>query len=388
MTILPGWPVFADDEVAAATRVLRSGKVNYWTGEEGRAFEREFAAAIGCDHAIALANGTLALDLALHGLGIGAGDEVIVSPRSFIASASCVVNAGAVPVFADVDRDSGCLSAESIAPMITPRTRAVIMVHLAGWPAEMAPIMELAKRHGFFVVEDCAQAHGAQDHGRMVGSIGHVGAFSFCQDKIMTTGGEGGMVTTSDPAVWKRMWAYKDHGKSWDAVQRADHPPGFRWLHEGFGTNMRLTEMQAAIGRVQLAKLDEWVARRHRNAGILRSAFENFPLRQPRLDPSSRHANYRHYAYVEADALKPGWTRDRIVDEISARHIPCFQGSCSEIYREKAFDGTGWRPANPLPVAQQLGETSLAWLVHPTLDDGDMEQVAAVGADVLSQACR
>lgn len=380
------WPVFADDEIAAVERVLRSGKVNYWTGDEGKAFEAEFAAMVGSDHAIALANGTLALDLALHGLGIGAGDEVIVSPRSFIASASCVVNAGAVPVFADVDRESGCLSAGTIEPMITPRTKAVIVVHLGGWPVEMAPIMALVQQHGFFVIEDCAQAHGARDGNAMVGSIGHVGAFSFCQDKIMTTGGEGGMVTTSDPALWKRMWAYKDHGKDWDVVHRTDHPPGFRWLHRGFGTNMRMTEPQAAIGRVQLGKLGSWVERRNRHAAQLRSAFDDLRLRQPQPHEASRHAHYRHYAYILPERLRSGWDRDRIVSEIVKCGVPCFQGSCSEIYREQAFDGTNLRPAEPLPGARELGETSLAWLVHPTLSDEEIARMAAVSAEILEQA--
>lgn len=399
-TAFAPWPCFSDEEADAVASVLRSNRVNYWTGEECRAFEHEFAEWTGCDHAIALANGTVALDLALHGLGIGAvnggqaNDEVIVTPRTFLASVSCVVNAGAVPVFADVDRDSGNISAETIASVLTPRTRGVIVVHLAGWPADMDPIMALAKAHHFKVIEDCAQAHGARYRGRSVGSIGHVGAWSFCQDKIMTTGGEGGMVTTDDADLWSRMWSFKDHGKSWDAVYRRDHPPGFRWLHESFGTNWRMLEMQAAIGRIQLRRMTEWHSARTRNAAILGEKIAPFAgangvIRLPVLDQAgSIHAQYKYYAYVRPDRLATGWDRDRIVEEIGARGVPCFQGSCSEVYLEKAFDGTEWRPESPLVHAKDLGATSLMWLVHPTLTAEQLQRASQATADVLAAASR
>ena len=243
------WPSFSGEEADAVKNVLLSNKVNYWTGDESRKFEHEFAKWCGVSHAVALANGTLALDAALKALGIGPGDEVVVTPRTFIASISCVVNAGAKPVFADVDADSGNITAESIAKVLTSKTKAIICVHLAGWPCDMDPIMAVAERHHLKVIEDCAQAHGAVYKGRSVGSIGHIGAWSFCQDKIMTTGGEGGMVTTNDEILWRKMWAYKDHGKSYEAVYEREHPPGFRWVHESFGTNWRMLEVQAAIGR-------------------------------------------------------------------------------------------------------------------------------------------
>lgn len=394
------WPSFSDEEVDAVAAVLRSNRVNYWTGDECRAFEREFAAWAGTEHAIALANGTVALDLALQGLGIGAvnggtpADEVIVTPRTFLASVSCVVNAGAVPVFADVDADSGNITAATIDAVRTPLTKAVIPVHLAGWPCDMDPIMALAERHGIKVIEDCAQAHGARYKGRSVGSIGHVGAWSFCQDKIMTTGGEGGMVTTSDPALWSRMWSFKDHGKSWEAVYERAHPPGFRWVHESFGTNWRMLEMQAAIGRIQLRRMTEWTAARTRNAAVLRDALADFAspdgiLRMPRLaGEGSVHAEYKSYAYVRPERLAEGWDRDRIVAEIVARGVPCYQGSCSEVYLEKAFDDTGWRPLQRLPVARALGETSLMWLVHPTLTPEQMQLAADVSREVLAMAKR
>ncbi|MER3489790.1 MAG: aminotransferase [Meiothermus sp.] len=383
------WPHFEADEIEAATRVLQSGKVNYWTGQEGRLFEQEFAEYVGTRHAVALHNGTVALELALYALGVGSGDEVITTPRTFVASASAAVMRGAKPVFADVDPDSGNITAETIEKVITPRTKAIIVVHLAGWPADMDPIMDLAEKYGLKVIEDCAQAHGAKYKGRSVGSIGHVGAWSFCQDKILTTGGEGGMLTTNDPEVWSKAWSFKDHGKSYDAVYNRQHPPGFRWLHEDFGTNWRMLELQAAIGRVILRKLDGWVDRRREYANYLNERLGQIPAL--RITPPPKgiyHAYYKHYVYVRPEKLKPGWDRDRIMMAVGELGIPCFSGSCSEIYLEKAFEKAGLRPAERLPIARQLGETSLMFLVHPTLQPEHIEATAAAVEQVMEQASR
>ena len=382
------WPSFSEEEANAVRDVILSNKVNYWTGQECREFEKEFAAWAGCEHAIALANGTVALDLALQALGIGAGDEVIVTPRTFLASVSSIVNAGAIPVFADVDSESQNITAETIRAVLTPRTRAVICVHLAGWPCDMDPIMALAAEHDLKVIEDCAQAHGAHYKGRPVGSIGHVGAWSFCQDKIMTTGGEGGMVTTNDRALWSRMWSIKDHGKSWEAVYERQHAPGFRWLHESFGTNWRMMEVQAVIGRIQLQRMPTWQAKRLANAERIWSSARTLAgLRVPAVPAEVTHAAYKCYVFVEPASLKAGWDRDRILNEISARGVPCFSGSCSEVYLEKAFDDTGWRPVERLPVAKELGETSLMFLVHPTLTEAEIDRTCDVLAQVMREAC-
>lgn len=381
------WPHFSEEEASAVKNVILSNKVNYWTGSECREFETEFAAWAGTEYAVALSNGTLALDLALKVLGIGAGDEVIVTPRTFLASASCIVNAGAVPVFADVDRESQNVTAESIGAVLTPRTRAVICVHLAGWPCDMDPIMALAQAHNLYVIEDCAQAHGARYKGRMVGSIGHIGAWSFCQDKIMTTGGEGGMVTTNSRQWWSAMWSYKDHGKSWEAVYERPHPAGFRWVHDSFGTNWRMLETQAVIGRIQLRRMPFWTAQRQANADRIGAVCrQSAVVRVPVVPAGLEHAFYKYYVFIEPDRLAHGWTRDRIVIEISARGVLCAQGSCSEVYLEKAFDGTAYRPKQRLQVAKELGETSLMFFVHPTLTEADMEKTCeAIGA-VLSMA--
>lgn len=381
------WPSFSDEEATAVKNVILSNKVNYWTGSECREFEREFAAWAGTEFAIALSNGTLALEVALMAIGIQAGDEVIVTPRTFLASASAIISAGAVPVFADVDRESQNITAETVSAVVTPRTKAIICVHLAGLPCDMDPIMALAEARGIFVIEDCAQAHGARYKGRMVGGIGQIGAWSFCQDKIMTTGGEGGMVTTNSRQMWSTMWSYKDHGKSWEAVYERPHPPGHRWVHESFGTNARMLETQAVIGRIQLQRMPLWTAQRRANAGKIAAVCRQYAsVRVPAVPADVEHAFYKYYVFVEPDKLADGWTRDRIVNEIAAKGVPCAPGSCSEVYLEKAFDATDFRPRRRLKVAQELGETSLMFLVHPTLTDADMERACQVIGDVLSLA--
>ncbi|MCK6052966.1 DegT/DnrJ/EryC1/StrS family aminotransferase [Moraxella osloensis] len=394
-TAFEQWPSFTQEEADAVSRVLLSNKVNYWTGQECREFEKEFAAWAGTDYAVALANGTLALDVALQAMGIGEGDEVIVTPRSFIASVSTVVNAGAMPVFADVDNNTGNISATTIAPKITDKTKAIICVHLAGWPCDMDEIMALAKQHNLWVIEDCAQAHGAKYKGKPVGSIGHVGAWSFCQDKIMTTGGEGGMVTTNDKVLWQKMWEYKDHGKNYDSIYHKQHPPGFRWLHDSFGTNWRMMEMQAVIGRIQLKKMAEWTKIRTQNAEILRDALTQFAgeqqfLRIPDIEfhqvmgGDSVHAYYKYYVYVRPENLPENINRDSILNALNEKKIPCFSGSCSEIYLEKAFDNHPSRPKARLTVAKELGETSLMFLIHPTLTTTEMQTIANTTVDVLT----
>jgi len=388
MSIKPnGWPVHEEDELQAVNKVLASGRTNYWTGQEGREFEKEFAAFVGTKYAVALMNGTVALEAALYALDIGPGDEVITACRTFIASASCAVMRGATPVMADVDPQTQNISAETIEPCITPRTKAIVVVHLAGWPADMEAIMALAKKHQLKVVEDCAQAHGAMIGDRKVGAWGDVAAFSFCQDKIMTTGGEGGMVTTNNKTLWEKIWSLKDHGKNYEKVYQQEHPPGFRWLHDSFGTNWRMLEVQAAIGRLQLKKLPQWLEIRRRNAEILTKNLMPHPaLRIPIPPANLKHAYYKYYVFVLPEALKPGWNRDRIMQELSAKGLPCFSGSCSEIYLEQAFVTNGLQPTLPKPIAKMLGETSLMFMVHPTLTEKDMQAVADGFLKILDEA--
>lgn len=380
------WPVFDSDELAAVQRVLLSGRVNYWTGTECRDFEEEFASYHSVEHGVALANGTLALELALRVLGVGPGDEVIVTPRSFFASAGCVVQVGAKPVFADVGRHSQNIDARNIEAKISPRTKAILPVHLAGWPCDMQAIMSLSEEYGLHVIEDCAQAHGARFDGRPVGSFGNCAAFSFCQDKIMSTAGEGGMLITNDHSVWQAAWEYKDHGKSFDLAHSDDHPLGFRWLHASIGSNYRMTEIQAAVGRIQLRKLDRWVERRRYNASRLIEAFSDLPaLRIPVPSEREYHAYYKFYAFVRDEALKAAWSRDRIIQALDAEGVPGWSGGCPEIYREAAFKGM----AHPvLPVARELGETSIMLPVHPTLTDEDLDEIVRAVRKVFAAATR
>ncbi|WNC69658.1 DegT/DnrJ/EryC1/StrS aminotransferase family protein [Thalassotalea nanhaiensis] len=387
------WPSFTQEEADKVSEVLLSNKVNYWTGQEGREFEKEFSTFTDCEYAIALGNGTLALDIALVALGIGARnggsdtDEVIVTSRTFLASASSIVTAGARPVFADVDANSQNITADTVNDVLTENTKAIIAVHLVGLPCEMDELMAIADVHNLKVIEDCAQAHGAKYKGKSVGSIGHVGCWSFCQDKIMTTGGEGGMVTTNDELLWRMMWSYKDHGKSYARVYEKSHPQGFRWLHESFGTNWRLTEMQSAVGRIQIRRMPGWFALRSNYADMIASACSEFScIRVPTVPEYMEHANYKYYVFVRPELLGSGWDRDRIVSEINALGVPCMQGSCSEVYLEKAFDNTGFRPEVRLPVARELGDTSLMFLVHPTLTESEMEKTILTIKEVFSKA--
>ena len=379
------WPMFNDEEADAVRDVLISNKVNYWTGKECRKFEREFSEFSDSKYAVALGNGTLALDVALKALDIGGGDEVIVTSRTFIASISSIVNSGATPVFADVDLASQNITPETIRSVITDKTKVIVCVHLAGWPCDMDEIMAVANEYDLYVIEDCAQAHGAKYKGKPVGSIGDIGCWSFCQDKIMTTGGEGGMVTTNDESLWRKMWAYKDHGKSYEAVYEREHPEGFRWLHESFGTNWRMTEMQATIGRIQLKRMPDWHKKRLSNASsIWNTAKQCKGLRVAVIPSYIEHAAYKCYVFVKG-GIK---LRDKIMREVNEKGVPCYSGSCSEVYLERAFDSTGFRPKERLPNARELGETSLMFLVHPTLTENEIQQTCDAIISVMGLAVK
>lgn len=376
------WPVFDDETLNVVQNVLKSGNVNYWTGQECREFEREFAEFVGTEHAIAVSNGTVALELALIAAGVQSGDDVVVSPRTFVATGSAVAMLKATPVFADIDPVSGNVTASTIAAALTPETTAIVVVHAFGWPADMPAIMKLAEQHNLKVIEDCAQAHGATIDGQKVGSFGHVNAFSFCQDKIMTTGGEGGMVTTNCPDLWNRAWSFKDHGKSWDACYNRQHETVFKWLHESIGTNWRMTEMQGAIGRVAVTRLPEWIAQRRANFEVLcdyLDEVDGFQVARP--DARFGNACYKFNVNLSPEILDCGWSRDDIVRAIQAEGIPCGSGLCTEIYLEQAL--SPFVPRQRLPVAKDFGERSVMFLIHPTLGEDDMEDIAAAATKVM-----
>jgi dTDP-4-amino-4,6-dideoxygalactose transaminase len=383
------WPDFDADEKQAVLEVLDSNKVNYWTGQKGREFEKLFAAYFDCKYAVAVANGTVALDLAWQALDLPKGSEVIVTSRTFIASISSIVLAGLTPVFADIDRNTQNITPDTITPHIGDKTSAILCVHLAGWPCEMDSILALARAHGLRVVEDCAQAHGAKYKGKAVGGLGDIAAWSFCQDKIMTTAGEGGMVTTNNKALWEKVWSFKDHGKSWNAIYEKDHPPGFRWLHESFGTNWRMMEIQSVVGLKQLEKMPIWTDIRNKYSQQIFTVARKFSaLRVPNVPDHIEHAFYKCYVFVEPDKLNTGWDRDKIIAEMSKLSVPCFSGSCSEVYKEKAFDNTGYRPNKTLSNAIELGATSLMFLVHPTLKQAEIDKCSIAFSQVMERASK
>lgn len=379
------WPDYDFEVLAEVAKVLESGKVNYWTGQQGRLFEQEYAKHLGVAHAVSVANGTVALELALAALGIGPGDEVVVPSRTFIATASAVVACGATPIVADIDAESQNLNVSTINRAISKKTRAIIAVHLGGWPCDMGPIMELANALGIWVIEDCAQAHGGAYYGRPVGSLGHISAFSFCQDKIISTGGEGGLVATNDPDLWAKVWSRKDHGKNYNQATASGAAGSFRFLHDEFGTNARMTEMQAAIGRVQLRRLADWHHRRTSNARSLVRQLSGTPgLSFPTCPAHFRHAYYRLYGFLDTDRLAPGWTRDRVLAELTGLGVPVGCGSCGEIYRERAFTTLGLEAH--CPIGRRLHSTSLAFCVHPTLSGSSIDRIAQLSRDVLARA--
>lgn len=384
---LAPWPFHDADEIAAVTGVLASGQVNYWTGERGRTFEAAYAAHCGVRFGLGVANGTVALELALYGLGIGPGDDVVVPARTFVATAAAVAQRGARPVVADIDPLSQNISAETLAGALTARTKAVIPVHLAGWPVDMVPLLALAREKNIAVIEDAAQAHGATVNGKPVGGLGRIGCFSFCQDKIISTGGEGGMVVTDDETLYRRMWSYRDHGKNFDAAQEANGGAGFKWVADSFGTNWRLTEAQAAIGLAQLAKLPAWLTRRRANAQILDDALTGLnSVSVQRVPAHLTHAYYKYYFFVTPEALKAEWSRDRIVDELIRRGVPARVGACPDISKEKAFAGAGPQP--PHPRAESIAERTVLLPVHPTLTAGNMKFMAETLRSVVTEATR
>ncbi|WP_255738616.1 DegT/DnrJ/EryC1/StrS aminotransferase family protein [Frankia sp. CiP3] len=407
----PRWPVFRPEEIATATATMRRGDVSYWTGREGRRFEREFAEAVGACHGVAVANGTVALEIALRVVGVGPGDEVVVPARSTIAPVNCVAALGARPVFADVDAESQTITVDCVRRVLTARTRAVVAVHLAGWPADMDALRGLARTRGLAVIEDCGQAHGATLRGRSVGTRGDIGVWSFGYDRILSTAGEGGMVTTDDAALYRAAWSYKEQGRRFAVVDAGAEPRpepdglstddlggdgsddldweqggGSPLAHGGFGTNARMHELAAAVGRAGLPHLPEMVERRRDNALLLALRLRDVAALRLVSPPSHvGHAYYRWYAFVRTDLLHDGWDRNRVVAAVRAEGVPCFTGCPREVYREAAVPAR-WRPAASLPVARELGRTAIALLVHPALDLSDISDASDALVKVMSVA--
>ena len=385
------WPFYDQEQIDKVTEIIRSGKVNYWTGNEGKTFEKEFASWCGTKYAVAVSNGSVALSLALHALEIKRGDEVIVPPRTFVATASTPALIGAIPIFVDVDKNSQAITAKTIEPYITNRTKAICVVHLGGWPAEMKSIIDLAKSRNIPVIEDCAQAHGAKINNKSVGSFGDIACWSFCQDKIISTLGEGGMITTSREDLWEKVWSLKDHGKDRKLSLSKVNPKrkDFRWLHKNFGTNLRLTEVQSAVGRIQLSRLEEWNKQRQANANILIKSLEFCPsVRVPKPGEDLIHAWYKFYAFINFSKMSTDWSRVKLLEELYDAGINSFSGSCGEVYLEESFQKNGFVPKNRLKVAEELGRTSIMFEVHPTLTEDEMSIRAEKISKVLNKSLK
>jgi dTDP-4-amino-4,6-dideoxygalactose transaminase len=372
------WPQHEGDEIEAVVHVLKTGRVNSLVhGGQTRQFETDFAAFCAVPHAIAVSNGTTALELALRALEIGEGDEVIIPSRSFFATAASVIAVGAVPVFADIDPVSQNISPDSARSLIGSRTRAILCVHVGGWPCDMDALVKIANNAGLWLIEDCAQAHGARYRGRPVGSFGHAAAFSFCTDKIMSTGGEGGMVLLKDKEHWKTAWAYKDHGKNPDKVFNPAPGSGFRYIHDSFGTNWRLTEMQAAIGNAQLAKLPRWSEQRRRNAmALMHYLSDEAAVRLPAFPDYIDHAFYRLYVSIDPDVLGKNGSTASIIDRMARMGMPVGSGSCADMSRELAFASLSVRRAGKLRVAVEAGRRTIAFPVDHLMDETEMFRMA------------
>mgnify|MGYP001163274892 CR=1 FL=1 len=369
------WPFFTEKMIDGVINVLKSGQVNQWTGTKVREFEQKFSEYFGVKHSVAVMNGTVALELCLVALGLQSGDEVIVTPRTFIASASCVNLHGGVPVFVDVDADSQNITLDNIKKATTDKTKAVILVHLAGWPCDVEEIVEWCHSHQIFVIEDCAQCHGAKYRGKYLGTFGDINAWSFCQDKIMTTAGEGGMVTTNHTDFFLKAWSYKDHGKNYQKIFGNTYYTShgqFKWLHDNLGTNWRMTEIQASVGIDALDHLENWIQIRRRHANIFNKTLADVKLVRLTIpDEKYYHAYYKYYCFIRPCYLKKGYHRDSIITRLNEMSIPCFQGTCGEVYREKAYNLN-----LNLPVARELAETSIMFLVDPSYSSETIQEIA------------
>lgn len=357
-------PLMGEEELEAVRRVLESGIIAH--GPEVESFEREFAEYVGVEYAVAVANGTAALDLVLKAYGIAPGDEVITTPFTFVATANAILYQGAKPVFADIDPKTYNIDPNSVLESITPRSKAIIVVHLYGQPADMKALREIADDHKLILIEDAAQAHGAEFEGKKAGSLGDAAIFSFYATKNMTTG-EGGMVTTNDRRIAERVKLLRDHGQA------------EKYLHVELGYNLRMTSIQAAIGRVQLRKLDRFNEIRRRNAKFLTESLSSIRgLTPPYEDPRVKHVYHQYVVRVEdefpltRDELK-GFLAERGVGTAIHYPLPVFM---QPLYRRLGY------PSDMCPNSIEASRRVLSLPVHPALAEQQLRYVV----DCLKEA--
>jgi dTDP-4-amino-4,6-dideoxygalactose transaminase len=368
----PPWPQFAERTLTDILEPLKNGRVASWSGAKCAEFEQRWAAWAGAPHAIACSSGTAALHMALLACGVRPGDEVIAPSHTFASTSLAILHAGAVPVFCDVAEDQ-TLSPSAVEPLVTGRTRALVVVHLYGIPCDMERILPAARRHGLRVIEDCAQATGAEVQGRKAGTLGDAGCFSLSMVKHVSTGGEGGMVVTGSDQVAGVCRSLRNYGREQDADGG--------WAHARVGFNYRLTEMQSIIGLNELARLDSWnLPRRRGFAKIYDHAFSGlYGVRAvPLNSPQRLNAYWKYPLQVEPDRLACGM--DELRAALAAEGIPEAGGAWPETYQEPAFaDPSGRR----CPVAEQLGKRTLVLALHPTWEKAHIETCVAAVKKVL-----
>jgi perosamine synthetase len=368
----PRWPLLGPEDIAAVAEVLDSGKLTQLSGRSVGDFERAFAKWHGAEHCVATSSGTTAIHAALIALGVAPGDEVIVPAHTFIASATPVLHQGATPVFADVDERTFCISPDSVRERITERTRAIIAVHLNGHPADLDALLEIARPRGIAIIEDAAQAHGATYKGRKAGTIGEAGCFSFWEDKIITTGGEGGAILTADASLAERMRRIRHHGEGPIEGARA-------YYHLELGYNYRMTAMQAATGLVQLRKLEEYLIARRRNATHLSERLGEIPQVEPPF--IADYAVHSYYKYVCRLRRDSGIDIARFVSAVAAEGLPISRRYPTPLPQQPVFRNAGLADA-ACPVADRLSSELFTMLVHPTASVADMDDYVTAIAKV------
>jgi dTDP-4-amino-4,6-dideoxygalactose transaminase len=370
------WPEYSEKEIEGVSEILKTGRVNQWTGDYVREFEKKFSKYFDVNYSIAINNGTSALELCLKVLNLNDNDEVIVTPRSFVASVSCILINRLKPVFADVDLNSQNITLQNIKNVITDKTRAVICVHLNGFPCEIEEIYSYCKENNIYVIEDCAQSHGAKYNGKYLGSFGDINAWSFCQDKIMSTGGEGGMITTNNKDLFEKAWSFKDHGKDINLYYNRPITNQFSFVHNSVGSNYRMTEIQAYIGLIQLDYLETWIQHRRELSSIYNNKFKN--LNNIRLQYENENtlcSYYKYYFFVKDISI-----RQYIIDEISRNNIKVYYGSCGELYKEKCINQNIICHNSKI-----LHETSIVLLVDPSYSKIDIMNNANIIYNILQK---
>ena len=380
------WPHVSKSETILINKVLKSNKLNYWTGNNCKLFEQEFSKYIGKKYGVSLCNASVALDISLKAFNFKKGDEIVVTPRSYISSASCVINNYLKPVFADIDPNSQNINGETIKKVITNKTKAIILVHLAGYPCEMSEIMNIAKKYKLKIIEDCSQSHGAMYRNKFTGSFGDIAIWSFCNDKIMNTLGEGGMLCVNNKKLYKKIWSLKDCGKNYSKFINNKKSYNFKWVHDFYGTNLRLTEVQAVVGRYQLKKLNYWVNTRKKYSSIILNNVKGLNIVNFHQVPSYiKHSYYRCYLRLNKKNIKKNWNKAKIIKAMNSKGIPCNSGSCPEIYKEKAFLNLKIK-FKKKKIASAISDEYIAFMVHPTLEKKNIIKISKTIKEILIKA--